>query len=249
MDIITSASNKFVKSVRALRDKKGREQAGAFVVEGAKFVAEIPAGWKIRHIIAAASYPRRGELCSPVVVTDAIFTTLSDVATPQGILAVVEKKQYSIDRVLNGQTIFILENINDPGNLGTILRACHGLGACGVVLSPGCADIFSPKAVRASAGSLFHIPFAITCIKEAAAHLSAKQLPLYATSPQADKPLYNLNLQGPSAFLLGNEHHGLTPEACALATDSISIPTAAESLNVSMACAILAYEAMRQKNM
>jgi len=254
MDTITSPNNRIVKAVRALRGRKGRDAANVFLAEGIKFVAEIGYGWDIRQVVLSETFYRHegalhfGE--KAVVVTDQIFAGLSDVVNPQGILAVVEKRDFCINKVLADDLplIFVLEDINDPGNLGTILRNCHGLGATGIILAGSCADIYSPKAVRASAGSIFHVPFAHMSMKRAAEDLKGRNIALYATSPAGEAALHRLNLQNPTAFALGNEHNGLTPQAMDLADETVQIPVISESLNVSIACAICAYEAWRQRN-
>jgi TrmH family RNA methyltransferase len=257
MEIITSSSNKIVKQIRALREKKGRDLARAFLVEGAKFVAEIGPDWEILRVVMSESHaagvncvrPPLG--CAPIIVTDRIFAALSDTTTPQGVMAVVAQREFGFGDVVKGERplVFVLEEINDPGNLGTILRSCYGLGADGVILSESCADIFGPKTIRASAGAVFHMPFVVMDAKEAINALKTRGVAVYAASPAADKSVYELDLQKPAAFILGNEHKGLKPETAALADCGVKIPIYSESLNVSAACAILAYEALKQRKM
>jgi len=251
MEIITSMSNRTVKEIRALSDKKGRSKANAFLVEGAKFVAEISSDWEVSQIVTAASRgpsPDFGD-CPRTTVSDDVFATLSDVQAPQGILAVVKQRDFTINDLFTTENpaIFLLEEINDPGNIGTILRTCHGLGINGIVLSPNCADIYSPKVVRASAGSIFHIPHVRMCIKQAISEIKARGVRVYATLPKADFPIQQLDLRRPSAFLLGNEHDGLKPETTAAADAGVTVPAVNESLNVSICAAILAYEVSRQR--
>ena len=251
MDIITSGNNKIVKMVRALRGVKGRMASSAFLVEGAKFVAELPRNWQIRYIVASESFAKNEDIASDaIVVTDQIFAGLSDVVNPQGILAVVDQRTFGVEEVLGGDRplVFLLEGINDPGNLGTILRNCHGLGATGVILAGDCTDVYSPKVVRASAGSVFHVPFAQMTLEQALESLKSRNIPLYATSPAGSVDLHQLDLCKSVAFALGNEHHGLTEEAMKGADGTVRIPVMSESLNVSVACAIFAYEAQRQRN-
>ncbi|MCL2235153.1 MAG: RNA methyltransferase [Defluviitaleaceae bacterium] len=252
MDIITSANNKIVKMVRALGGVKGRDASSAFLVEGAKFVAELPKNWQIKHIILSESFAKGGGFTpDAIVVTDQIFAGLSDVVNPQGILAVVDQRTFDIEDVLglggDNPLIFLLEGINDPGNLGTILRNCHGLGATGVILVEHCADVYSPKVVRASAGSIFHVPFVQMALGQALTELKARNIPLYATSPAGSADLHQLDLRKPAAFALGNEHHGLSQGAMEGADETVRIPVMSESLNVSVACAIFAYETQRQR--
>jgi len=249
MEIITSTSNNFVKMLRGLKEKKGRGREDAFLVEGAKFVGEIGAEWSVRHVVMSASFASEYGRDTAVVLSDGVFATISDVLAPQGIMAVVQRRNFGINElfVADKPLVFMLEEINDPGNLGTILRTCHGLGAAGIILSPNCVDIYSPKVARASAGSIFHIAHVVMDLQQAAAELKGRGVPIYATLPLAKKPLHQLDLRQAAAFLLGNEHKGLKDETAALACEAISIPAAAESLNVSICAAILAYEASRQR--
>lgn len=249
MDIIKSQSNNLVKKIRSLQTKKGREQESAFLVEGIKFVAEITPKWEILHTIASESFAKENRARNAIIVSDEVFASISDVSAPQGILAVVKKQETDIHAMLSAKSplIFVLEEINDPGNLGTILRTCHGFGVDGVILSHGCVDIYSPKVVRASAGSVFHIPHIKMCITQAMQALDNADVTTYATLPKAETPLFSLNFKEPSAFLLGNEHNGLKPETVSLAQKTVKIPSVAESLNVSICAAILAYEASRQR--
>ena len=245
--MIASQTNKTVKMLRSLHEKKGREKENAFLIEGAKFVAEITSDWDVSHVITASGY--KGQLpkfdnCVFLTLDDDLFTIVSDTKAPQGILAVVKKPSFSISD-MQGH-VFMLEEMNDPGNLGTVLRTCHGLNISGIILSPNCVDIYSPKVVRSSAGSIFHIPHVQMCLKQAMTELKSRGALVYATLPRADKALYEFDLCKPAAFLFGSEHGGLKAETAALADESISIPSLAESLNVSMCASIVAYEALRQ---
>jgi len=250
MDIITSDKNGLIKKIRKLATVRGRAVASSFIIEGSKFIAEAGSEWKIIYTVVSETYALNYNVENQIVVSDKIFEGLTDTVNPQGILAVVEKREFSVCEVLGGKNplVFVLEDINDPGNLGTILRNCHGLGVTGVILAGNTTDVYSPKTVRASAGSIFHIPFVHINIEEVAAELKNRNIPLYATSPAGDVDLHNLNLQSPAAIMLGNEHHGLTQQAMDLANTTVRIPVMSESLNVSVACAVFAYEAWRQRN-
>jgi len=251
MEIITSSSNKIIKLARGLKEKKGREMHNSFLVEGVKFINDIPESWHISYLIFSESYrgkhigSGRFSAAPAFVVADKVFSTISDVVTSQGVIAIVEKKTFDIEAIFkkNNPIIFYLEEINDPGNLGTILRNCHALGVDGVVLSRDCVDIFSPKVVRATAGSIFHLPFVIGSIDD----LRGKSVPIYATTPHSAASIHDVDLSKGGIFALGNEARGLQGETITKADLSVKIPIESESLNVSVCCAIFAYEAARQR--
>jgi len=253
MEIITSSSNKIAKHVRALiSSKKARDEAGAFVVEGEKFVGEIPAGWDVELTMVSESYAKaNGTRQDCYIASDSVFASVSDVKQPQGVLCIVRQKEYGLDELLVNENplLILLEDMQDPGNLGTVLRIAHGLGACGVVLSPSCADVYSPKAVRSSAGSVFHVPFVMADLPNAIAVLKDRGIHVFATKADARQGLHELDFCKPSAFLVGNEARGLSENIAALADCDVKIPIKAESLNASMACGILVYEAMRQRGL
>jgi len=254
METINSAQNRTIKYLRGLQSKKGRAAAGVFVVEGAKNVAEIGSGWDVEMVAAAESFARMGGLtdirCKKTyAVADHIFPTITDSVTPQGILAVVKQRKFTIKDMLQtpAPLLLLLEEMSDPGNLGTILRIAHALSADGVVLSANCAEVFSPKVVRASAGSIFHTPFVAADLPEAIATLKQHKVNIVATTIDADTNIYNVNLTTPTALLIGNEARGLSPAILRMADVFAKIPIAAESLNASVACGIMAYEAARQR--
>jgi len=254
MDIIASGSNKIVKYVRSLSvaGKKGREAHAAFVVEGEKFVGEIRHPWEIEFVLTSKSYadingPSGGYVCH--IAADHIFNSLSDAVHAQGILAVVRQRTFGLEEVVTGANplVLLLEEINDPGNLGSMLRIAHGLGCSGIVLLGNCADVYSPKVIRSSAGSIFHIPFAKASFKQIKNSLTAKGIRVFASTAKADKALYNADFTGPLAFLIGNEARGISADALAAADEHVKIPVYSESLNASVACGILAYEVLRQR--
>jgi len=251
MEIITSVSNKIVKHVRALKAKKARDESKNFIVEGEKFVLEIAAPWKIEFLVVSEGYAGKvpnGPVC--YVVAQHVFASVSDVVQPQGVLAVVQQRNYQLEDMLKAKNplLLMLEDMQDPGNLGAVLRIAHGLGFCGVVLSENCADVYNPKVIRSSAGSIFHIPFAIASLPQAIATLKARNVSIFAAKAAAEHILYDLDFRGGTAFLIGNEARGLSGEMLGLADLDVGIPTKAESLNASVACGILAYEAFRQRN-
>ena len=254
MEIITSTSNQIAKCVRSLSAKKARDAHGVFIVEGEKFVTEIAEAWEIELVMASESFARSNPMekygsARQYVASDRVFASMSDVKQPQGLLAVVRQKQYAVEDMLKAKNplLLLLEDIQEPGNLGTILRIAHGLGAHGVIMSENCADVYSPKVVRSSAGSIFHVPFAIMCLHEAITAFKSRSIRIFAAKAEAKHSLHQLDFRGPTAFLIGNEAKGLSHEIAALADNDVAIPTKSESLNASVACGILVYEAARQR--
>lgn len=260
--MISSTANKQVKYVSALLKKaKTRKEEGLFVAEGLRMCREIPPG-RLAVLYVSESfkeipeYPALAKIAERTeVVADQVFPAMSDTQSPQGVLALVRQSPCIWERVLKNADdvpahLVILERIQDPGNLGTIFRSAEGAGATGILMDMGTADIYSPKAVRSTMGSMLRIPFAYTDnlgktlrqlknrgIRLCAAHLSGEK--------DYDQETYTRSI----AFLIGNEANGLTAETADLADIKVRIPMAGkvESLNASVAASLLMFEAARQR--
>lgn len=253
--MLTSLQNPKIKAVRALHAKKGRVEAGAFLLETTKLVQEaLKSGWPIIEVFATEEWVSRyGSLDSVelTLVSDRIFPSLVTTETPEGIVALAKLPSMTALPAVNEKSWFIAcEAIQDPGNLGTIIRTADAAGASAVLIGPGTVDPFSPKVIRATMGSLFHLPV-IVCSNfyDDLAQLRVKGMRLYATAMRQERSLYDLDLKGPVTWLIGNEGQGLSKEAMTLATESVSIPMPgyAESLNAGIASAICLYETLRQR--
>jgi len=249
MEIITSAANQTIKRVKALYSKKGRDADGTFVVEGAKFIAEIVPPWEVVLTMASRSYADAHGYSCDIVVGDRIFP--ADTVNSQGVLAVVRQRTFDVDDILHGENplLLVLEEISDPGNLGTMLRIAHGLGFCGVILAGDCADVYSPKVVRSSAGSLLHVPFVKCRISDVMPNLKRRGITTFAATSVGGTALNKLDFGRSAAILIGNEAHGLSNTALEQADMCVTIPAATESLNAAVACGILAYECYRQRSL
>lgn len=256
--MITSTSNPQIKNLSLLGKKaKARNEQGVFLAEGMKMFEEIPKEW-IKSLYVSESFLSENEKFRKIMrmdyeaVTDAAFKAACDTKTPQGILAVVKMPEWDASEILAKQNgcYLLLENIQDPGNLGTMIRTAEAAGMTAVIANDTSADVFNPKTVRATMGSIFRMPYVKTGdfagtvrkLKENGAVVHAARLngeKLY------DEPDY----RGTCAFLIGNESGGLTDAAAELADSSVRIPMEgkAESLNAAMAAAILMYEAGRQR--
>lgn len=254
--IITSASNEQIKKVIQLKEKsKARKETGTFVVEGIKMFSEIPEGDLVK-VFVSESFEKENKAVLAgkdfQVVSDSVFKKISDTVTPQGVMAVVKQKSYTIDDVIENRNrhkgcIIVLDRLQDPGNLGTIVRTGEGADIAGIVMSNDCADIYNPKVIRSTMGSIFRVPFAIVDnLPEAVECLKKNRIVTYAAHLKGE--LYNSgNLAKGCAFLIGNEARGLSDEVSAKADKLIKIPMAGkvESLNAAIATAILMYEARR----
>lgn len=257
--MITSTQNEKIKRITALQQKaKVRKEESLFVAEGGRLFLEVPSSL-IREVYVSSTFLRNAEESTAKKlaetgweeVSEQVFAKISDTKTPQGILAVLAKQTYEREELLgDNPLLLLLENIQDPGNLGTILRTAEGAGVSGVILSPGCADVYQPKVVRSTMGSLFRVPFyQSTDLQQEIAYLQQKKVKVYAAYLEGSERYDAVSYLGGSAFLIGNEGNGLTRETAEAADARIRIPMAGklESLNAGVSAAILAYEAARQR--
>ncbi len=190
------------------------------------------------------------------VVSDNVMSVMSDTKTPQGILCVLKQQHYKLEDMLKGESprLVFLENLRDPGNLGTILRTGEGAGISGVLLTEGCVDIYNPKTIRSTMGSLYRVPFFYMKeeqLDEVLNTLRKKNLPIYAAALSHSVSYGELSYKDGCVFMIGNEANGLTDEMIAKADRAIHIPMegCVESLNAAVAAAILMYESYRQTTM
>ena len=168
--VITSTSNEQIKKLIQLKEKsKVRKTTGTFTVEGKKMFVEIPAEDLVSVYVSETFLKENGELVKEKkyqIVSDQVFKKISDTVTPQGIVAVVKQKSYSIDYIIEKRNkekscIVVLDRLQDPGNMGTIVRTGEAAGISGIIMSKDSADIYNPKVIRSTMGSIFRVPFAI----------------------------------------------------------------------------------------
>jgi len=248
------------KEIIRLKEKKYRDECGQFIIEGLRFVNEIPDNYIIKEYVFSESFSNEKALYEfekkgkCFVFDEKTFKEISDTNSPQGIMAVLEKKTFTPEDIIKNSgknpVYIIAEELNDPGNLGTIIRTADACKTDGIFLSKGSVDLYNSKVLRSTMGSLFHIPTAVDgTIDEYAALLRKNGVTIYAAHLKGEKMLYDIDLTGPSAFLIGNEARGLSDEASELADMLIKIPMPgkAESLNASVAASVLMYEAVRQR--
>lgn len=260
--MITSTSNAKIKRIVQLRKKKkARDAEGVFLVEGIRMFREIPEKL-LQEIYISESCEgkegkeirRRASACGirPELVSDGVFAYLSDTQTPQGILCVVRQLSYSLEEVADASCphMLVLDRLQDPGNVGTILRTAEGAGVTGILLDGECADIYNPKTIRSTMGSIFRMPFYyIQDLEEGIRYLKKRGICTYAAHLEGKRAYDEEDYRKPCAFLIGNEGNGLRPEIADLADTYIRIPMAGEveSLNAAIASAVLMFEAGRQR--
>ena len=257
--MITSSANGKVKQVMNLIKKaKARNESGLFVAEGLRIFKEIPRE-QIDSIFVSESFLKEEERKHLIegmkyeVLTDEVFQVMSDTKTPQGILALVKQHAYTpedLTRVPGPAFLMILENIQDPGNLGTIIRAGEGAGITGVLMNSTTADIYNPKVIRSTMGSVFRVPFAYTDDLAASIfQLKKKGIKLYAAHLNGRNNYEKEDYTVDTGFLIGNEANGLTEDTARLADAYIKIPMmgSVESLNAAVAASVLMFETARQR--
>ena len=262
--MITSLTNAKIKNVIQLLNKpKQRRTQNVFVVEGIRMAVEAPRE-KLREIYVSESFWKKKEnqeILSTFprelleVVSDEVFRKMSDTVTPQGILCVVERIEYALLDLLEQKgakqgTYLVLEDIQDPGNLGTMLRTGEGAGISGIMMSKGCVDIYNPKTIRSTMGSVYRVPFCyVEDMQKLMTVLKEHGITTYAAHLEGTKFYDKVKYSGGTAFLIGNEGNGLSEELTKAAKVKIKIPMEGkvESLNAAISASILMYEAYRQK--
>lgn len=260
--MITSIQNSRVKKVVQWQTKaKERRRDGVFLAEGLKMFGEAPADW-IREVYVAESALGKCHSdagmweklvrCGFEEVTDEVMQRMADTQTPQGILTVLKQPEYDLDQLLTAQRglYVVLEDLQDPGNLGTIMRTGEGAGVTAVVMSRGTVDMFNPKTVRATMGSIYRVPFIyVDNLKEILQKMQHLGIRTFAAHLQGKEYFTGNSFVESTAFLIGNEGNGLSKEIADSADKYIRIPMEGqlESLNAAVACALLIYEAKRQR--
>jgi RNA methyltransferase, TrmH family len=258
LQAISSPDNPLLRQIRLLHERSGREKAGLFLIEGRKPVQEaLDRKLPVTHIVVSQSMLAdvgAGEIpdCERLfVVDDRLFKRLVTTDSPCGMLAVAEIPTCRLEDVFaSPPLVLVAESLQDPGNLGTIIRSCLAAGATGMICTGGSVDPFNPKVVRAAAGALFALPVIYdVSFAEAAAALKAQKVKLVACQMRSPRPYWQADFTGGVAVVLGNEGRGLSAEARAAVDDAISIPMCAdlESLNVSVCAAVIMFEALRQR--
>lgn len=256
--MITSTANTRIKTLVQWNKKvKARKEADIFLVEGVKMFLEAPEE-RIQEVYIAESFQpdeavkAKLERLNCETVSDEVFAKISDTQTPQGILCVVKQYHYTLEQLCAKERplLLLLEDIQDPGNLGTMFRTGEGAGIDGVIMTTGTADIYNPKTIRSTMGSIYRMPFFYTGdIVQTIAGLRRQGVAVYAAHLQGKGYYDEFDYRTGSAFLIGNEGNGLQDGTAEAADTYLKIPMAGqvESLNAAVSASILMYEAARQR--
>ncbi len=268
--MITSTSNQRIKELSQIQKKsKVRSREGVFVAEGIRMVRETPYdrlvslyfsesfekkyGREVLDAISGGDAKIREQIRKKTeILSDPVFSYVSDTKTPQGVLAVVRQMEYTLEQMTEGVVphLMILDNLQDPGNLGTIFRTAEAAGVTGIVMSRDCVDIYNPKTIRSTMGALYRMPFVyVEDLRETILSLKEKKIRSYAAHLDGKNTYDKEDYRKGTAFLIGNEGNGLRKEIAECADTWIRIPMCGqvESLNAAVAATVLMFEVSRQR--
>lgn len=258
--LITSKDNDFIKHLKKLKDKKYREEYGEFIVEGIKMIQEAIDEKAIIKDVIVCDDCKNQEYFSKeflyeiakyncIYVTEKVFLQITDVTNPQGILAVIDKKKIDSDINYDSDLFLILDNIQDPGNMGTILRTADSINLKQIIVAKGTADVYNPKVVRSTMGAIFRVKvIEIEDLTKVVKEMKKRKIKVYATDLATNSSIYDVDYKK-SAIIIGNEANGVSKQLLDLADQKIKIPMIGktESLNAAVATGIILYEAVRTK--
>ncbi len=263
MEEITSASGSTVKGLVLLRQKASkRRQSQSFLIEGERLVLDTPEEYLEKIYLTRKAWDRIGETLRrrgledrTVLFSEEAMAKAADTKAPQGVLAVARQPQHTMEELLQSRgleppLLLLLEDIQDPGNLGTMFRSAEAAGVNGIIMSKGTADVFNPKVVRSTMSALFRMPFVyVPDLTETMRQLRQCGIALYAACLEGSVPYTEADFHPAAGILIGNEGNGLTEAVQELADGRIRIPMAGqiESLNAAISAGILMYEAARQR--
>ncbi|HCS16000.1 MAG TPA: 23S rRNA (guanosine(2251)-2'-O)-methyltransferase RlmB [Lachnospiraceae bacterium] len=268
--MITSENNAKIKElIKLQKNARHRRKEGLFVAEGIKLVQEAAQYGKLRQVLIRESLwherwkdAPESEIAKELSVDgnrvgvdtapDSVFDMVADTVTPQGILGMVDMPAYSLKEILalSSGLYLMLDDLRDPGNLGTVIRTAEAVGAAGVIMSRGCVDLFNPKVVRATMGAIFRVPFLyVESLPETIEQMKKKNISVYGTILEESQPYDEPDYTKPSGIVIGNEANGISAPVRESLTGRIHIPMqgSVESLNAAVAAAVVMYEASRQR--
>ena len=267
MQVITSKDNEIIKNLKKLKDKKYRDEQGLYIVEGIKIIQEaITENVKINKIVICEECVEAEEISQKLLyeiakynciyVSKKVFATLTDVVAPQGILAVIEKtyKKYDNTKEIgesidySQDIILALDGVQDPGNLGTILRTADSVNLKQIIITKNTADPYNPKVVRSTMGAIFRVKIIETDnLVQTLKEIKKNKFKVVVTSLDTEESIYDIDYRK-KVIIIGNEANGVSKEVQDLADSKVKIPMLGrtESLNASVATGVVLYEYVRQ---
>ena len=260
--IITSKQNSVVKQVRKLHRSKERKKQNLLLLEGNNLiVSSINIGYAISYLFCTVKWKERHQqLWQKIIkqkiavnlISEEVLTSISTTVNPDGVLAIAQRQPKPIPKIENMTLGIIVERLQDPGNLGTIIRTSVATEVDALWLSQDCVDFDHPKVLRASVGEWFSLPIkTIPDLEQVILQAKQNGIQIIATVPQSKQTYWDLDLTRPSLLLIGNEGNGLSPKIQSLADLQVKIPLAnqVESLNAAIATSLILYEVTRQRNL
>ena len=260
MQVISSKDNELIKHIKKLKDKKYRDESNEYIIEGVKLIEEaVKENAKIKKIIICEDTTRTYEIPTHIMyeiakyecvyVTDKIFNSITQVTNPQGIMAIIEKENADGEIDYTQDIIVALDDVQDPGNLGTILRTVDSIGLNQIIVSKGTADAFNSKVVRSTMGAIFRVKIIeVENLPQAIKEMRRHHFKLMVTSLQTENSIYDIQFNK-KIIVIGNESNGVSKEIQEMADEKAKIPMIGktESLNASVAAGVVMYEYVRQK--
>ncbi len=260
MQVISSKDNELIKHIKKLKDKKHRDESNEYIIEGVKLIEEaVKEKARIKKIIVCEDTTRTYEIPTHIMyeiakyecvyVTNKVFASITQVTNPQGIMAIIEKGDTNVQIDYTQDIIVALDDVQDPGNLGTILRTVDSIGLNQIIVSKGTADAFNSKVVRSTMGAIFRVKIIeVENLPQAIKEMRKHHFKLMVTSLQTENSIYDIKFNK-KIIVIGNEANGVSKEIQEMADEKAKIPMLGktESLNASVAAGVVMYEYVRQK--
>lgn len=255
MKYLSSRDNALIKKLIKLKHKKYRDQENIFIIEGEKSVAEaIQQKIALRYLLCDVQWHKADTLDTlPGVqyfkLAAGLIDEICDTETPQGIIAAAQIPDHDYKMAGKDKLLVLLDDVSDPGNVGTIIRSGWALGADGILMTPGCADPYSPKVVRASMGGILHMPIYRNFSLPELVWFKSQGYSILGTDVNSPNSLYDLDITGSKIIIIGNESRGMSRASENICELKFKIPTKpqVDSLNAAIACAIILSEAWQQR--
>ena len=260
MQVISSKDNELIKHIKKLKDKKHRDESNEYIIEGVKLIEEaVKEKARIKKIIVCEDTTRTYEIPTHIMyeiakyecvyATNKVFASITQVTNPQGIMAIIEKGDTNVQIDYTQDIIVALDDVQDPGNLGTILRTVDSIGLNQIIVSKGTADAFNSKVVRSTMGAIFRVKIIeVENLPQAIKEMRKHHFKLMVTSLQTENSIYDIKFNK-KIIVIGNEANGVSKEIQEMADEKAKIPMLGktESLNASVAAGVVMYEYVRQK--